>query len=257
MNGPRSIEVVGHRGAAAYQPGNSRAAVETALCLGVDRVEGDVRRAADGTLVLVHDEQVTLPDGSSRPVEKLSTNELRLTLPGFLTLDDWAALLSNRAFPLIDAKRPGDEGTIAAAIERHGWVGTALVSTTDPRTVRRLRAAHPSLRVGLSTGHWAGSAPLALGRAAGAALRLLLPVLLPPVLRLTGATEAMLHHRVATRRLVARVHGGGRQVYVWTVNDPVEVRRVATLGVSGITSDRPDMVRRVLAEATNADGSSS
>jgi len=124
-----------------------------------------------------------------------------------------------------------------------------VASSTDARTLRRLRAAHPSLRFGLSTGHWAGTAPPALGRAAGAALRLLLPLLMPPAMRLAGATEAMLHHRVATQRLVARVHAGGRRVYLWTVNEPVDVRRAAALGVDGIISDRPDLVRRVLDEA--------
>jgi len=249
VSGPGTIEVVGHRGAAAYHPGNSRPSVETALSLGVDRIEGDVRRAADGTLVLVHDEQVSLPDGRRRPVEQLSTDDLRQALPGFLTLDEWGELIADRVPLLIDVKRPDFEERLSAAIGRRGWAASAVVSSTDARTLRRLRAAHPSIRLGLSTGHWASTTPAVLGRAAGAALRLLLPVLLPTVLRLTGATEAMLHHRVATRRLVARIRGGGRRVYVWTVNEPSEVRRVAALGVSGITSDRPDMVRRVLAEA--------
>jgi glycerophosphoryl diester phosphodiesterase len=249
VSGPGTIEVVGHRGAAAYHPGNSRASVETALSLGVDRIEGDVRRAADDTLVLVHDEQVSLPDGRRRPVEQLSTDDLRQALPGFLTLDEWGELIAGRVPLLIDVKRPGAERAIAAATARQGWAATAVVSSTDARTLRRLRAAHPALRLGLSTGHWAGSTPATLGRAAGAALRLLLPLLLPPAMRLAGATEAMLHHRVATERLVARVHAGGRRVYVWTVNEPVDVRRAAGLGVDGLISDRPDVVRRVLAEA--------
>jgi glycerophosphoryl diester phosphodiesterase len=40
----------------------------------------------------------------------------------------------------------------------------------------------------------------------------------------------------------------GLQVAVWTVNDPVQIKQMLDLGVDGITTDRPDLVRQAMAE---------
>ena len=73
-------EMVGHSGAAAYAPENSRAAFRKALELGVDRVECDVRRSVDGALVLVHHERVVGPDGRVHRVDRLTVPDLRRLL---------------------------------------------------------------------------------------------------------------------------------------------------------------------------------
>ncbi|TMK20451.1 MAG: glycerophosphodiester phosphodiesterase, partial [Actinobacteria bacterium] len=49
------MQVIGHRGAAALGPENTIAAVEAGLAAGADGVEIDVRRTADGVVVLMHD----------------------------------------------------------------------------------------------------------------------------------------------------------------------------------------------------------
>ena len=47
--------------------------------------------------------------------------------------------------------------------------------------------------------------------------------------------------------LVASVHGAGKAVFVWTVNDPAEVRCFLALGVDGICTDFPDVARAAFA----------
>jgi glycerophosphoryl diester phosphodiesterase len=46
---------------------------------------------------------------------------------------------------------------------------------------------------------------------------------------------------------IAEAHGLGLPVIVWTVNDPKDMSRLIDLGVDGIISDRPDLLRTVAA----------
>jgi glycerophosphoryl diester phosphodiesterase len=49
-------------------------------------------------------------------------------------------------------------------------------------------------------------------------------------------------------RFLAAAHARGLQVHVWTVDDPDEARKMLDLGVDGIMTDRPAMLRQVLEE---------
>jgi len=44
------------------------------------------------------------------------------------------------------------------------------------------------------------------------------------------------------------VHELGLQVVVWTVNDPAQIKKMLDFGVDGIITDRPDVVRKLMAE---------
>ena len=48
--------------------------------------------------------------------------------------------------------------------------------------------------------------------------------------------------------LVKKVRAAGLELYVWTINDPVMAKRLATLGVDGITTDEPGLIRAALGQ---------
>ena len=54
--------------------------------------------------------------------------------------------------------------------------------------------------------------------------------------------------KLATWRLVRSAHRRGKEVYVWTVNDPVTMSTLMGLGVDGIITDEPARARSVLAQ---------
>jgi glycerophosphoryl diester phosphodiesterase len=47
--------------------------------------------------------------------------------------------------------------------------------------------------------------------------------------------------RIVTPEFIARAHGAGVSVIVWTVNDEVDMRRLLDWGVDGLITDRPDI----------------
>lgn len=247
-DGERRIEIIGHGGAGDFFPGNSRESIEQALKIGVDRIEIDVQRSADGDLVLVHDERFLIK-GRKTPTDEITTDQYRKMLPGLLTLDELVQLNRTNVPLLLDVKLPGYEPELIAAIRRHGLSSTASASSTHGIVLWRLHRAFPEMRVGLSTGHMATGISIRPGRfVVSRVLRFVTPFPLVAAMRGFHATETMIQHRVCTERLVRIVHDSGRKVNVWTVDRPEQMRRFIAMGVDGIISNRPDLVKEVLQE---------
>ena len=68
----------------------------------------------------------------------------------------------------------------------------------------------------------------------------------PTVVHASGARVWSPHYRDIDPRLVAEAHALGLTVVPWTVNEPAEMQRVLALGVDGMISDRPDLLRSLL-----------
>jgi len=251
----RRIEIVGHGGAGAYHPGNSRPSFERAIRIGVDRVECDLQRSHDGQIVLVHDEKVRTADGARVKVAELTVAKLADLVPDLVTLDDLVEIIGGQAPLMLDVKRSGYEAEVIAAIHRHNLSTDSSISTTYASTLWRLRRTFPLMRMGLSVGDWSHLAPSAAGRrVARPALRLVFPLGLPRALGLLGASETMLHHRVITGRLVEAIHAAGQRVNAWTVDDEEEMKRMVACGVDGIISNRPDVARQIARSSASSGG---
>jgi len=53
---------------------------------------------------------------------------------------------------------------------------------------------------------------------------------------------------IVTSRSIEIAHAAGKQVHVWTVNEPAAMRRLLAMGVDGIITDRADLLRDVMVE---------
>jgi glycerophosphoryl diester phosphodiesterase len=60
-----------------------------------------------------------------------------------------------------------------------------------------------------------------------------------------GVTDLGLEHVMVDEGLVRAAHAAGLALGVWTVNDADTIRRMLDLGVDIITSDRPDLAKRL------------
>ena len=243
-----------HRGGAALWPENTMMAFQGSVDLGYRYLETDVRATADGVLVLFHDHHLgRLTNGAGR-VEQWRWEELRRLdaayhfgpSDGFphrgrgLGIPQLADLLV--AFPEvmvnIDLKQPGIEELLARTVAAGGYEDRVLIGSFKDRRIARFRKAS-SGRVATSAGPaetlvlWSASR---IGRPAPiTADALQVPV------RAGGLT-------VVDRRFVAAAHAAGKQVHVWTVDEPNEMRRLLAHGVDGIMTDRPDLLNDVVAE---------
>jgi glycerophosphoryl diester phosphodiesterase len=227
---------------------NTLAAFRRAVDEGYGYVELDVHASADGVAVVHHDATLDRTTDGSGPISALPAAALaRLRVRGrepVPLLEQVLAELPDTRVT-IELKDDAVVGPVLALLERtDSWHRVCLGSFHDER-LRRARAAG------------GGRLCTSIGRAEALALRArswldALPGPLawlptPPV----AGDLAQLPPRlgpvpVVDAVLVRAARAARRELHVWTVDDPVQMGALLDLGVDGLLSDRPDVLRDVL-----------
>ena len=210
-------------------PGNTPASFLAALECGIDMIEFDVLRLRDGRLVLAHD----YGDASER--EPLTLEE---------GLDHFADTAYDAVQLDVDLKLPGYEPEVVDGLRERGLDGRALISSTYPESLARIGQLAPGLRRGWSVPRARRDYTKSLAWAVPAytAMRWIRAGLPAKAARALGRGECeamMVHRLLVSRLLVARIREAGGQLYVWTVDDPAEIARLAALGVDGVITNDP------------------
>jgi len=229
---PKPI-VIGHRGARGHATENSLPSVQAALDLGVDMMEIDVFRLADGEIVVFHDATLDRLTDSTGEIEKLNFEEVNgLLLDGahrIPRLRDVLTLIDHRARLNVELKGANTaDGTYAVLeefVEEGGyrWEDFAISSFRHDE-LRRMRELHPDIAIGiLPTGGLESTLAVA---------------------KEVGARSINPHHVSLTQQSVNAMHAAGFRVYPWTVNAHADIARMTALGVDGIITDYPDRAAR-------------
>lgn len=223
----------GHMGCHAVVPGNTIASIERAAELGVDVVEFDALPDAAGVLRLAHDPL----DLAARPDAPTLEDALdRLREP------DLAPLGIN-----LDAKAVGHEDAIAAALRARGMTDRVLVSTMEVATLGRLRRIAPEIRLGWSVPRvtrdwWSSRARRPAALAFLVAARRALPPRLVRALQAGRVDAVMAHWSLVTPAFARAVLPHG-ELHVWAVDDAARADALRVLGVTGVTSNDPRLLR--------------
>ena len=228
--GNRLPLLYGHRGASADAAENTLQAFSVARAQGADGIELDVRRSAEGALVLHHD--AALPDG--RVVAHTAQADLPAAMPTLArALDVCAGLvvnieIKNSPFdPDHDPDRVVADQVVALLHERAGR-DRVLVSSFDLRTVDRVK----ELDADIATGFLTFIDPIGRESVQLAARR--------------GHDAVHPHEATVDAALVDFAHELGLEVNVWTVDDPSRLHALTAMGVDGIITNVPGVAREVL-----------
>jgi glycerophosphoryl diester phosphodiesterase len=234
--------VIAHRGYSAVAPENTLAAFEAALRCGAHMVETDLHPAADGTAVLIHDDDVDATTGGSGRVSDLGPAELaRLDAGSWFStayrgqrvplLADLLNLLAEHpgAQLLLELKgvwgRAEVEGVLRD-VRRSGALEQVVLQSFEVDTLTTVQQVAPQVRRAILLDDLDADA-LAQGRA----LRRDLGVIAcnPSVTCLAARPAA-----------VAELHAAGLAVWPWTVNEAALWRVLVEAGVDGVITNRPD-----------------
>lgn len=243
--------VLGHRGASAEFGDNTAAAFRACWEMGADGAELDVRRSADGVLVVVHDP--TLPDGRlvhQTLADDMGPDILRLD-QAFAALDgqldgrvaapreaggiDEAMIINHEMIINVEIKNlPHDPGfepdlsisrQVAAELQRLGRRHGILVSSFHRPTALAVAEADPDVRIGMLTMG---------GRAE--------PNSFLTQLAAAGFAAVHPHDAIADAAFIDHARSVGLEVYVWTVDDLARIAELVSLGASGVITNTPRAV---------------
>ena len=208
------VSVIAHRGASAYAPEHSFDAYDLALGMGASALELDVREAPGGGLVVQHDATRVRVAGDPLGLDEVLSRYGRAT----------------RYWIELKDPRPSGERTLVAALARHRVLDRVTIQAFDRRSLRRFGRLEASLpRVALLRDTLA---------ARGVERRI---ALAPRGVCGVGPCAASVDAAV-----VLAAHTRGMSVRPYTVNDPAEMERLVWLGVDGIFTDAPDLLREVV-----------
>jgi len=237
--------VIAHRGASAVAPANTMTAFEKAAVLGADGIEFDVHLSADGVPVVIHDFAVDATTDSSGRVAEMDLAQIKQLDAGSYfdpafagehipTLEEVLQAFGNQLLLNIELKStsPRDNGleqAVLTLVKQHDLGSRVLLSSFNPFSLRRAKKIAPHVRAGLL---YAPDLPIFLSRA-------WLAPLFPHEARHP-------EHTMVDARYMAWARRHGYRVNVWTVDDPDEMRRLIDLGVDGIITNVPDVLRDIL-----------
>ena len=229
--------ITAHRGASMAAPENTVSAVERAMKQGTDWVEIDVQETADGRVVVIHDSDLRRVGGTNLSVADSTYEQLRDTdigswfAPQFAdqrlpTLEQVLEMCRDRAGVNIELKFYGREvrleERVIEIVESMGMESQIVVMSLKNASVRKMKALRPDWTIGLLTA-------VAIGD-----------------LTRVPADFLAVNSGLATLAFVRAAHRAGKEVQVWTVNDPLTAFALIARGVDAVITDRPAMVGRVL-----------
>lgn len=240
--------IFAHRGASAYAPENTLAAFELALRQGADGIELDAKLTADGQVVVIHDQTVNRTTEGSGRVKDLTLAELRKLDAGshfdvafkgepIPTLDEVLKAVGQMTILNIELTNYASitdalPEKVAVLVKRHKLTRRVIFSSFNPIALIRIRKMLPDVPIGL----------LAMPGKRGALARSL-------VGRFLAYQSLHLNHADVTPALVKNSHQRGCYLYVYTVNQAADMRRLLNMDVDGIFTDDPVLARQIISYA--------
>ncbi len=273
-NLPRPLNIA-HRGARSLAPENTLAAARKAYEAGADMWELDVAVTADGQLVVLHDDTLertsnvrqVYPDRRPWAVNDFSLDELRQLdfgswfnqsdpfkqiKAGAVSQQDQESYVGEKIPTLEEALTftrdnnwrvnveikdasglPGDAVVVQKTVDlihKIGMTDSVIISSFNHDYLRQVRQIDPDIK----------TAVLVEGRESN-------PAALLDEYNAQGFNPNV---KNTNPQQVSELAQAGKEVYVWTVNDPKDMRELAQAGVTGVITDFPQAFEKAL---TNGD----
>lgn len=252
-----SFVIIGHRGASAYHPENTMSAFKAAHEMGAEMIELDLTLSKDGIPVVIHDETLDrttsgnglVSDYTYRELKELdagswfSENHANESIP---TLEEVLQFAKGKISVNIEIKPEAVTDEVRGGIEEKAWElvkkyemeDYVLFSSFDYRAIAHLKEINVDIAAALlyekqQSGKMSPS----------------------ELVEEYSADAFNCSYRQFSKRWAKEAREAGFPVFVYTVNGERRMRKMINRGVTGIFSDKPDVLKKVVENMWKSNGS--
>ena len=233
--------IMAHRGYSAMAPENTVPAFKMCLDEGVSAAELDVQLLKDGTLIVLHDDNLARTTGVDKNVWEVTYDEIKDLDNGTFfdeeyagtkipTLDEVLKLAGSgkdKLFLNIEIKRNGhDEGITQKVVDtilENDYLSNCDITSQDYSTLEEVRAINPSVLTAYTSAIGIGN-----------------------IDSLEAADIISIQETFATYENIERIHNAGKHVFVWTVNEQDTMEHLVSLNVDAILTNDPQLCKVVI-----------
>jgi glycerophosphoryl diester phosphodiesterase len=224
--------VIAHRGNSSTAMENSLESIRSALSLHVDMIEIDIRINRDREFYVMHDKTTGRTAEKSINLEKSTSDDIsRVRLKNgepIPTLASVFKLISGRCALNLEIKSQGIGALVARFLLSSGYHGDVLLSSFNEEVIHAARRVMPSLPTSLIFDVFT-SRDVSLYKS-------------------QGYDIVSLRKMTVNEKLIDTCHKHGIRVYVWTVDDDREMKKLIGWGVDGIYSNRPGVLKEIISK---------
>ena len=234
-----NILVVAHRGASGYAPENTLSAMKKAIEMKAEMSELDVQETADGEIILLHDNTTKRTGEKDLNIWELNYDDLKDIEVGewfseeykgepIPTLKEVIDLVKGKMKLNIELKANKHEKMLAErslkVVMDNNFLDQVVFTSFKFDEIRKIRALNKEAKVGYIFGK------------------------LPENVDVFTEDVDLLsaHYKSVDAEFVKKAKSNGKEVHVWTVNEPEDMKRMIELGVEAIITNYPDVLRKVL-----------
>lgn len=241
---------IAHRGASSYAPENTMPAFQKAVEMKADLIELDVTLTRDNIPVVFHDKNLERTTNGMGQIQNFYLREIRELDAGSWFSSDY----KNVSIPTLENLLLWAKGRIALNIEikkeavrpnRHGGIedmliellddfeisNQVIVSSFNTMALQRLQQKAPGIKTAALLSQYSMGTPKALR-----------------VMKKTGARGLNMLPRQMGKQLMKIAARDHIPVWVYTIDDESKMRYVIRRGATGIFTNKPDVLRRVVAQ---------
>lgn len=216
-------KIVGHRGAGNYAPENTLKSFQTAINIGCDRTELDVRMTKDNEVVVIHDKEINgmgfVKDITLAELKKVSLNDGE-KIP---TLQEVINVCKNKTDLQIELKAEGTPAAVNQLILQNKLENQVVITSFESHLLKEIKNLNPNLKVGLLI-HTDEVLKNSWELINGIPLDFL-----------------ALFHEIVTKELIDKTHALGKMAHAYAVNDKTVGDKLISMGIDSIGTDYPKL----------------
>ena len=233
--------IMAHRGYSAKAPENTLPAFKMCMDEGFSAAELDVQMLGDGTIIVMHDDNLKRTTGLNKNVWEVTYDEIKdLDNGAFFdkafegtripTLDEVLKLAGSgdtKLYLNIEIKRNGhDEGITQKVVDiilENNYLNNCDITSQDYSTLEEVRKINPYVLTAYTSVVGMGDLE-----------------------SLDAADIISIQETFATFENVERLHRAGKRVFVWTVNEKETMKKLVSLNVDAILTNDPALCKEVI-----------